>query len=35
MNIHVYKLCEEGPGIEEIEDEDISAANHWVLPAGE
>lgn len=33
MNIHVYKLCEEGPGVEEIEDEDISAANHWILPA--
>ena len=35
LKIHVFKLYEEGPANEEIEDDDISAASHWVLPAGE
>ncbi|XP_065065358.1 pachytene checkpoint protein 2 homolog [Rhopilema esculentum] len=35
LKIHVYKLYDEGPAMEEVEDEDISAANHWVLPADE
>ena len=35
LKIHVFKLFEEGPANEEIEDDDISAASHWVLPAGE
>eukprot|EP00112_Aurelia_sp_Birch-Aquarium-sp1_P010510 Seg2240.6 transcript_id=Seg2240.6/GoldUCD/mRNA.D3Y31 product="Pachytene checkpoint protein 2" protein_id=Seg2240.6/GoldUCD/D3Y31 len=35
LKIHVFKLYEEGPANEEIEDDDISAASHWVLPAEE
>lgn len=29
---HVYQLQEDGPGTEELEDEELAAANHWVLP---
>ena len=35
LNISVFKLSVEGPANEELEEEDISAASHWVLPAGE
>lgn len=35
LNISVFKLSVEGPANEELEEEDISAASHWVLPADE
>ncbi len=36
MSVHVYKLHEEGPFSEELEeDSDVSAATHWKLPAGD
>jgi len=36
MMIHVYTLNTEGAASEEIEEEeDISAANHWILPSSE
>eukprot|EP00794_Sanderia_malayensis_P019000 gene19000-20912_t len=35
LNIHVFQLHEDGPGMEDIEEEDISAASHWVLPSDE
>ena len=36
LTIHIFHLNEEGPSIENLEEEneDIVAANHWVLPAG-
>jgi hypothetical protein len=33
LQFHIYQLHDGGPGSEELED-DISAANHWLLPAG-
>ena len=30
---HVYQLQEGGPGMEELEDEDLAAASHWILPS--
>ena len=34
MMIHIYQLNTEGAASEEIdEEEDISAANHWILPS--
>ncbi|XP_042329529.1 pachytene checkpoint protein 2 homolog [Sceloporus undulatus] len=37
LSIHIFHLNEEGPSAEnlEAEDEDIVAANHWVLPTVE
>ena len=35
IDIHVYQLTNEGGSAEVIEeDEEISAANHWILPSG-
>ncbi|KAJ6657842.1 hypothetical protein lerEdw1_001892 [Lerista edwardsae] len=36
LSIHIFHLNEEGPSAEnlEAEDENIVAANHWVLPTG-
>lgn len=35
-HIHVFRLNVDGPEHEELdEDEDISAANHWLLPSAE
>lgn len=32
--LHVYRLNEDGPGTEELDDEeDMAAAHHWLLPA--
>ncbi|XP_071957875.1 pachytene checkpoint protein 2 homolog [Antedon mediterranea] len=31
--IHVYKLGMDGPGQEELDDEELAAANHWMLPS--
>ena len=34
MMIHIYQLNTEGAASEELEEEDdISAANHWILPS--
>ena len=34
MMIHIYQLNTDGAASEEIdEEEDISAANHWILPS--
>lgn len=34
MMIHIYQLNTDGAATEELEeDEDISAANHWILPS--
>ncbi|KAF7247731.1 hypothetical protein EYD10_06128 [Varanus komodoensis] len=37
LSIHIFHLNEEGPSAEnlESEDEDIVAANHWILPTVE
>ncbi|XP_003204753.1 pachytene checkpoint protein 2 homolog [Meleagris gallopavo] len=37
LSIHIFHLNEEGPSVENLEEEneDIVAANHWVLPAAE
>ncbi|EOA99045.1 Thyroid receptor-interacting protein 13, partial [Anas platyrhynchos] len=37
LSIHIFHLNEEGPSSENLEEdnEDIIAANHWVLPAAE
>ncbi|XP_052269478.1 pachytene checkpoint protein 2 homolog isoform X2 [Dreissena polymorpha] len=32
---HIYQLHEDGPGTEELDDEDLAAANHWILPSRE
>jgi len=34
-NIYVYQLHHEGAASEEIEEDELSAANHWILPAVE
>jgi len=36
LSLHIFHLNEEGPSSENLEEEneDIIAANHWVLPAG-
>ena len=33
LAIHVFQLHDDGPATEELE-EDIAAANHWLLPSG-
>ena len=33
LAIHVFQLHDDGPATEELE-EDIAAANHWLLPTG-
>lgn len=33
LSLHIYTLHEEGPGLEELDDEELAAANHWLLPA--
>lgn len=33
LHYHVYQLQEGGPGLEELEDEDLAAASHWILPS--
>ncbi len=31
----MYQLNSDSPGQEELDDEDLAAANHWVLPSTE
>ena len=33
VRIHVYCLSDEGPSQEELDEEDLAAANHWMLPS--
>lgn len=33
LNYHVYQLQEGGPGLEELGDEDLAAASHWIMPS--
>lgn len=33
IQIHTYQLQDDGPGTEELDDEDLAAANHWLLPS--
>nr|AHB51067.1 pachytene checkpoint 2-like protein [Nodipecten subnodosus] len=33
LQLHVFQLQEDGPGIEELDEEDLAAASHWLLPA--
>jgi len=35
VHFHVFQLSADGPAQEELEEEDLSAASHWVLPATE
>ncbi|KAK2147549.1 hypothetical protein LSH36_547g00045 [Paralvinella palmiformis] len=35
VHIHVYRLHVDGPAQEELDDEELSAASHWLLPASE
>ena len=35
IHMHVFQLHEDGPVLEELEeDSDVSAASHWLLPNG-
>lgn len=31
----MYQLHEDGPAQEELDDEDLAAANHWLLPSSD
>ena len=33
LELHVFQLHSDGPAEEELDDEDLAAANHWLLPA--
>ena len=33
LEVHVYQLQDDGPAQEELDDEDLAAASHWLLPA--
>lgn len=33
LQYHIYQLHQDGPQTEELEDEDLAAASHWILPA--
>ena len=33
LRYHVYQLHQGGAESEELEDEDLAAANHWILPS--
>ncbi|XP_023236223.1 pachytene checkpoint protein 2 homolog [Centruroides sculpturatus] len=35
LHYHVYRLVDDEPSTEEIDDEDLSAASHWILPSRE
>lgn len=36
VSIHIFTLNEEGPSTLALEeDEELSAANHWILPTGD
>ena len=33
LRYHIYQLHQGGPETEELEEEDLAAANHWILPS--
>uniref|UniRef100_A0A8C7JSK7 Pachytene checkpoint protein 2 homolog n=1 Tax=Oncorhynchus kisutch TaxID=8019 RepID=A0A8C7JSK7_ONCKI len=35
LSIHIFTLNEDGPSTLNLEEEELSAANHWLLPAAE
>ena len=35
VQLHVYQLSEDGPAAEELDSEDMAAANNWILPCRE
>ncbi|XP_071494026.1 pachytene checkpoint protein 2 homolog [Diadema antillarum] len=35
LKVSVFQLNEEGPASEELDDEDLAAASHWLLPAAD
>ncbi|XP_014671431.1 PREDICTED: pachytene checkpoint protein 2 homolog [Priapulus caudatus] len=35
LTLHIYSLSDGGPVTEELDDEDLAAANNWILPARE
>ncbi|XP_033632108.1 pachytene checkpoint protein 2 homolog [Asterias rubens] len=35
LHLHVFQLSTDGPAMEELEDEDMAAASHWLLPAAD
>ncbi|ESO90881.1 hypothetical protein LOTGIDRAFT_122594, partial [Lottia gigantea] len=35
LSLHVYQLHEDGPGQEELDEEEMSAASHWLLPSSD
>ncbi|KAK3579945.1 hypothetical protein CHS0354_020842 [Potamilus streckersoni] len=35
LQYHIFQLQEEGHGVEELEEEDLAAASHWILPSKE
>ena len=35
MEIHVYQLHTDGAGAEELDDENMIAASHWLLPSSD
>lgn len=35
LKLHVFQLQEDGPGMEELDDEDLAAASHWLLPSSD
>ena len=35
MEIHVYQLHTDGAGAEELDEENMIAASHWLLPSSD
>ena len=35
LQIHVFQLHDDGPSAEELDDEELAAANHWILPSSD
>ena len=35
VHLHVFQLQQEGPSQEELDEDDIAAANHWLLPSAD
>ncbi|KAL5020851.1 hypothetical protein ScPMuIL_000006 [Solemya velum] len=35
LHLHVFQLHEDGPGSEELDGEELAAANHWLLPSSD
>ena len=35
LEVHVFHLQQDGAAQEELDDEDLAAANHWILPSAD